>query len=320
MAKKKAKKTASRKKTTKRPARKTARKKSAAPRKAAGKARPRKAKAGPKAKRAAKKATRRKTAPKKAATKKTTAARHRSKVKRPAKPSHAAARHPVRPKRTRHIEPPAAPVVDVESTPLVTPPPTAVPPLTDPATQISTAYDPDAEPGDVMPVINGDDEATDLAQAASIVPAVGELAPDFELPDERGVTHRLSDYRGRRVVLYFYPKDDTPGCTAEACGFRDTLGAFTVRNAVVLGISPDSVDSHRQFVEKYGLTFPLLADENHSVAENYGVWRMKQRYGRSAMGIVRSTFLVGEDGRIVQHWEDVQPDGHSREVLEQLDR
>ncbi len=153
---------------------------------------------------------------------------------------------------------------------------------------------------------------------AGRVPQVGEMAPDFDLPDQTGRRHSLAQYRGRKVVLYFYPKDDTSGCTAEACGFRDALGSFDARNAVVLGISPDPVDSHQRFAQKYSLTFPLLADEGHRVAEQYGVWVARQRYGTASMGIGRTTFVIGPDGRIAHVFKNVHPEGHEAEVLQTL--
>jgi peroxiredoxin Q/BCP len=152
-------------------------------------------------------------------------------------------------------------------------------------------------------------------------PDVGRSAPDFELLDEQGRIHSLAAYRGRRVVLYFYPKDDTPGCTREACGFRDTLGEFDTRNAVVLGISPDSSASHAGFARKYGLTFALLADEGHAVAERYGVWgEQSVPGGGQRPGILRTTFVIDEAGRIAQVFRQVKPEGHEQEVLSWLDR
>jgi len=149
-------------------------------------------------------------------------------------------------------------------------------------------------------------------------PAVGDLAPDFALPDQNGQMHTLAQYRGRRVVLYFYPKDDTPGCTAEACGFRDQLGRFTDHNVALLGVSPDSVESHQRFNQKYGLTFPLLADEHHAVAEKYGVWVEKDRLGQKTMGIARTTFIIDAAGRIAHVFRDVHAEGHEQEVLTHL--
>ena len=150
------------------------------------------------------------------------------------------------------------------------------------------------------------------------LPKVGDMAPDFTLPDQTGHPHTLSAFQGRKVVLYFYPRDNTPGCTTEACGFRDSLGAFTDRDVAVFGISPDSVRSHDNFVNKFSLNFPLLADEDHAVAEKYGVWVEKNRYGRTYMGIARTTFIVGEDGRIAHVFENVKADGHELEVLSKL--
>jgi len=142
----------------------------------------------------------------------------------------------------------------------------------------------------------------------------GSLAPDFTLPSDAGEEVTLSSLRGRRVVLYFYPKDDTSGCTTQACELRDALPRFDDADAVVLGVSPDPVASHRRFRDKYGLNFPLLADEDHAVAEAYGVWAQKSMYGRTYMGIERSTFLIGEDGRVLEAWRRVKPKGHAELV------
>ncbi|HEX9017245.1 MAG TPA: thioredoxin-dependent thiol peroxidase [Chloroflexota bacterium] len=136
---------------------------------------------------------------------------------------------------------------------------------------------------------------------------VGDVAPDFELPSDSGSTVRLSDFRGRRVVVYFYPKDDTTGCTAQACGFRDNYVNVEEKNAIVLGISPDSVKSHQRFKTKYNLPFILLADEDHRVAEEYGVWQEKSMYGKTYFGIVRSHFVVDEDGKIADEQVKVSP-------------
>jgi len=139
------------------------------------------------------------------------------------------------------------------------------------------------------------------------VPAVGSMAPDFALPADDGQTVRLSDYRGRRVVLYFYPKDMTSGCTTQACGFRDNYPEIEERNAVVLGISPDGVASHVEFKSKYDLPFRLLADEGHRVAELYGVWGEKSMYGKKYFGVIRSHFLVDEEGRIADVQYNISP-------------
>jgi len=144
--------------------------------------------------------------------------------------------------------------------------------------------------------------------------AKGSAAPDFTLPSDAGEPVRLSSLRGRKVVLYFYPKDDTSGCTAQACELRDALPRFDGVDAVVLGVSPDPVASHRKFRDKYGLNFPLLSDEDHAVAEAYGVWVEKSMYGRTYMGIERSTFLIGEDGRVLEAWRKVKPAGHAEMV------
>jgi peroxiredoxin Q/BCP len=146
----------------------------------------------------------------------------------------------------------------------------------------------------------------------------GEPAPDFELPTDSGETLRLSSLRGKRVVLYFYPKDSTPGCTTEACGIRDAWGAFAETGAVVLGVSPDSVSSHAKFKQSHALPFPLLADTDHAVAEAYGVWVEKKRYGRSYMGVARSTFLIDAERIVTKAMAQVQPATHADDVLAAL--
>jgi peroxiredoxin Q/BCP len=151
------------------------------------------------------------------------------------------------------------------------------------------------------------------------IPEVGEPAPPVSLPDETGAVHTLDDQRGRWTVLYFYPKDDTPGCTTEACSFRDAGTGFGERDTDVWGISPQGTASKGAFREKYGLTFPLLADETHAVAEAYGSWVEKQNYGKTYWGTARTTFIVDPDGRIARSWPKVKPDGHADEVLAALD-
>jgi peroxiredoxin Q/BCP len=146
----------------------------------------------------------------------------------------------------------------------------------------------------------------------------GRPAPDFTLPADDGSSVTLASLRGRKVVLYFYPKDDTSGCTAQACELRDALPRFHGVDAVVLGVSPDSVASHRKFRDKHGLNFRLLADEDHAVAESYGVWKEKSMYGRKYMGIERSTFLIAEDGTVLEAWYKVTPTGHAERVAEAL--
>jgi peroxiredoxin Q/BCP len=138
--------------------------------------------------------------------------------------------------------------------------------------------------------------------------AVGDLAPEFSAETESGETVRLSDYRGRRVVLYFYPKDDTPGCTTQACGFRDNYPTLTERNAVVLGVSPDNARSHQKFKTKFDLPFTLLVDETHAIAEAYGVWVEKSMYGKRFMGIERSHFVIDEEGRVLDAQVKVKPE------------
>ncbi|MEW6503367.1 MAG: thioredoxin-dependent thiol peroxidase [Chloroflexota bacterium] len=144
-------------------------------------------------------------------------------------------------------------------------------------------------------------------------------APDFELLDETGNPCRLSDFRGKPVVLYFYPKDDTPGCTKEACGFRDDYSEYAKAGVVILGISPDSPKSHAKFKEKYNLPFTLLADEDHQVCELYGAWGRKKFMGREYDGVLRTTFLISPEGTILRVFPDVKPEGHSKEVLAALE-
>jgi thioredoxin-dependent peroxiredoxin len=146
----------------------------------------------------------------------------------------------------------------------------------------------------------------------------GKPAPDFELQSDTGDTVRLSDFRGKPVVVYFYPKDDTPGCTTQACGIRDNYEAFGERGAVVLGISPDDESSHVKFKEKYGLPFRLLADPTHEVAEAYGVWGERKLYGKTYMGVERSTFLIDPDGNVSDVMRRVKPDTHVDQVLAAL--
>ena len=147
----------------------------------------------------------------------------------------------------------------------------------------------------------------------------GEMAPDFELESDRGDTVRLEELRGRRVVLYFYPKDDTSGCTTEACGFRDAMPELEDLDTVVLGVSPDGLASHVKFREKYDLNFPLLADADHEVASAYGVWGKKKMYGREYEGILRTTFVIGPDGTVEKVFEKVRPAGHADAVLEAVE-
>lgn len=144
----------------------------------------------------------------------------------------------------------------------------------------------------------------------------GKKAPAFSLKDQDGKTHTLSDYAGQAVVLYFYPKDDTPGCTTEACAFRDHLPTFTSGKAAVLGVSILDEKSKAKFAKKYDLNFPLLADAEHVVAEKYGAWQERSMYGRTYMGIARITYLIGPDGKVAKRWDKVKVDGHAAEVLE----
>ena len=143
----------------------------------------------------------------------------------------------------------------------------------------------------------------------------GKKAPTFSLKDQDGKTHRLADYAGQPVVLYFYPKDDTPGCTKEACAFRDNLPRFKPYKGVVLGVSILDGASKGRFAGKYDLNFPLLADEDHVVAEKYGAWQQRSLYGRKFMGIARTTYLIGRDGKVARRWDNVKVDKHVDEVL-----
>ena len=143
-------------------------------------------------------------------------------------------------------------------------------------------------------------------------------APNFELGDQNGETHKLSDYLGKRVVLYFYPKDDTPGCTAEACSFRDNYSVFKQNNIIILGVSADSAKSHAKFQEKYELPFTLLSDTDHTVSEAYGVWGLKKYMGREYFGINRTTFLIDEEGNLVKVYEKVKPAEHAQEIIEEF--
>ncbi|MEH7355839.1 thioredoxin-dependent thiol peroxidase [Neobacillus drentensis] len=144
---------------------------------------------------------------------------------------------------------------------------------------------------------------------------IGMQAPDFELKANNGETVQIAQFRGSNIVLYFYPKDMTPGCTTEACDFRDHIQQFTDLNAVVLGVSPDPVPRHQKFVEKYGLPFLLLADTDHHVAESYGVWKLKKNFGKEYMGIERSTFIIDKEGNLVKEWRKVQVKAHVEDAL-----
>jgi len=151
---------------------------------------------------------------------------------------------------------------------------------------------------------------------ADTMPKAGDAAPGFNLPSHQGGTRALKDLRGQHVVLYFYPKDDTPGCTIEAQEFEAAAAQFAAKNTVVLGISPDDIDSHCEFAGKFSLNFQLLSDEDHAVAERYGVWVEKNMYGKKYMGVQRATFLIGADVKIVKVWPKVKPEGHAADVLQ----
>jgi peroxiredoxin Q/BCP len=143
----------------------------------------------------------------------------------------------------------------------------------------------------------------------------GSKAPAFSLKDQKGKTHKLSDYQGKPLVLYFYPKDDTSGCTKEACAFRDNLPRFKSGKAAVLGVSILDEASKARFADKYDLNFPLLADADHEIAEKYGVWQKRSMYGRSFMGVARTTYLIDANGKVARRWDKVKVDGHAEDVL-----
>lgn len=147
----------------------------------------------------------------------------------------------------------------------------------------------------------------------------GVKAPAFTATTDSGKKIKLSDFKGKLVVLYFYPKDDTPGCTKEACAFRDANDALQERGAVVLGVSPDDEKSHAKFRDKFSLNFPLLADPDHAIADAYGAWREKNMYGKKSMGVQRSTYLIDKDGKVAKVWKRVSVDGHDAAVLEAID-
>ncbi|MCU0372866.1 MAG: thioredoxin-dependent thiol peroxidase [Ignavibacteria bacterium] len=147
---------------------------------------------------------------------------------------------------------------------------------------------------------------------------IGDKAPDIELPDDKGNFFKLSDLKGRKIVLYFYPKDNTSGCTKEACGFRDSIEIFSKNKTVVIGVSKDNPESHRKFKDKFSLPFTLLSDENQKVLSKYGVWKEKSMYGRKYMGIERTTFLIDEKGIIRNIWNKVKVPGHVEEIITKL--
>lgn len=147
---------------------------------------------------------------------------------------------------------------------------------------------------------------------------VGDKAPDFKLKTDTGETVKLKDFKGKKVVLYFYPKDMTSGCTAEACDFRDNIKTFEKKNSVILGVSADNIDSHKKFKEKYDLPFTLLSDENKDVIKDYGVWKEKSMYGKKYMGIVRTTFVIDEKGKIEKIFNKVSVNGHIEELLKSV--
>ena len=147
---------------------------------------------------------------------------------------------------------------------------------------------------------------------------IGGKAPAFDLPDEKGNRHTLQGYEGKTVVLYFYPKDDTPGCTKESCEFRDIQADFKKKDAVILGVSPDGPAFHQKFIGKFNLNFPLLADEKQELCNAYGVWKLKKFMGKEYMGVERSTFLISKDGKIAKAWRKVKVNGHGEQVAQAL--
>ena len=153
---------------------------------------------------------------------------------------------------------------------------------------------------------------------SSVPLKIGDAAPDFTAPTDGGGSVRLKDLRGKQVVLYFYPKDNTPGCTTESCDFRDAHAKFEAKDAVILGVSPDSVKSHDKFKQKFELPFALISDEDHKIAEAYGVWQEKSMYGRKYMGIQRSTFVIDEKGKIAAIYDKVKVNGHVADVLNKV--
>ena len=162
------------------------------------------------------------------------------------------------------------------------------------------------------------DKGSKGSKDAPHVPEAGEVAPDFTLPSSTGESIHLADLRGTPVVLYFYPKDDTPGCTTEACSFRDAWQEMQQQGVVILGISRDTIKSHQKFTNKYGLPFTLLSDEGGAVAQDYGVWVEKSMYGKTYMSMARTTFYIRPNGKIGHVWEHVKPEGHAQKVMEYL--
>ncbi|HCA42158.1 MAG TPA: thioredoxin-dependent thiol peroxidase [Bacteroidetes bacterium] len=146
----------------------------------------------------------------------------------------------------------------------------------------------------------------------------GDKAPDFNLPADDGKTYSLKDFKGKKLILYFYPKDDTDGCTKEACAFRDNIKKFESKNTVVIGVSKDDINSHKKFRDKYKLNFPLISDENLDILKKYGVWQEKSMFGNKYMGIVRTTYLINEKGIIEKIWEKVKVPGHIEKLLKEI--
>jgi peroxiredoxin Q/BCP len=173
-------------------------------------------------------------------------------------------------------------------------------------------------PGETIQFHNKQTETLDTTMAENTRIKVGDLAPDFTLPDQNGAQFSLKELRGRVVVLYFYPKDHTPGCTREACDFRDGHQQFQAAGAVVIGISPDKPASHTKFIQDYQLPFTLLADTTHQIMESYGAWGPKKMYGVERIGVIRSTVLIDKEGKVAALWPSVKVDGHAEVVLETI--
>lgn len=168
------------------------------------------------------------------------------------------------------------------------------------------------------PAIKANKKTVDKPNKVTLMPAVGSMAPDFALPSDTSGIVSLEDFRGKNIVLYFYPKNDTPGCTREACSFQENKKQISQQNAVVIGVSPDGVSRHEKFRKKYGLDFILVADEEKILANLYGVWVEKNNYGKKYMGVQRATFLIDKTGRVAYVWPKVSVDGHTEEVLREL--
>ena len=272
---------------------------------------------------AATRKTAKKKAVKKSVKKKVARKAARKTVKKVARKVAKKATRKVTRKTTRNVTRKTTPPTTPEVTPEInepaaleyTPPPTPVVDTQEnngPVVGVSPAHD------DSCPATGPSSDYDRSEPEAASTPSAGNPAPAFELRDANGAFHTLSQYAGRRVVLFFYPKDDTPGCTTEVCGFRDVYGDFDTQDAVLLGVSPDSCESHYQFATKFNLSYPLLSDPEHRTAKAYGAWGEKTRDGQTYMGVNRTTFIIDEDGQVAKVYHDVNPDGHNREVVSWL--